>query len=76
MHRKSQPLDNRVDNSRKNDRRPGIEGLFYTMIPVAGQIYYSKHTELPKPVAIALVSAWHLCMYAPLALQIYEWLSK
>lgn len=75
MPRNDKSLDNMVEDAPKSDGQILYQGLkiaLNTMIPIKGQIFYAKHTRLPKPLGVALVTAWQFSMYTPLVMYAIE----
>jgi len=75
MNNGNRPLENRVRKEEKT-LTGAIKMALHVVIPIEGQRYYSRHTELPKPLAIGLVTTLQMGMYVTPALVAYEQLAK
>jgi len=49
---------------------------FYVMIPVVGQIYYSKHTRMSKVDALVAVTAYQVAAHVTILSSLYDFLTK
>jgi len=57
MNKDMGPLECKV-NEHSRILINSFKSALHVAIPIEGQIYYSKNTELPKSLAISLVSAY------------------